>query len=418
MGKGAAHGAGVFVVALLLTLVVSASAGARGWSLQPMPSTDQNGQPSLPELLGVSCSAIDSCAAVGQVFYLTPSVPLGEAWDGSSWSIYESAIGGDANTPLLGVSCWTGGCMAVGYVTYRGGPQLAMAQLGGVDVPLPYPIYPPPRGEGDALDSVSCVAPGLCTAVGSTNGINFPPVLIERWDGTAWTFQTAAMPSDGGYLKLSGVSCATATSCIAVGGGDAGTAAESWDGTSWSLDATPNPPGSGTLASFSGVSCPSPGDCTAVGTWSTISLVTSGFAEQLRHGRWEPMNVPSPPGATATGLAAVSCPSADTCTAVGGFLDSAGMSHSLAEREHHGRWVVQTTPAVPGATADNLTAVSCPTRGDCEAVGTWVAPSPTPEFGNLTNTLAEQWVGSRHHHNHGRHRPGGWRHGDKHRRVR
>ena len=55
--------------------------------------------------------------------------------------------------------------------------------------------------------------------------------------------------------------------------------AEQWDGTNWSFESTPNPVG--TLPSLNGVSCSSPGICTAVGSFKTFSGTTETLAERL-----------------------------------------------------------------------------------------------------------------------------------------
>jgi hypothetical protein len=58
------------------------------------------------------------------------------------------------------------------------------------------------------------------------------------------------------------------------------TLAEQWNGTSWSMLATPNPPGS--IASYlSGVSCPTSQTCTAVGYYENTSNTDATLAERF-----------------------------------------------------------------------------------------------------------------------------------------
>jgi len=64
----------------------------------------------------------------------------------------------------------------------------------------------------------------------------FQATLAEVWDGTSWSSRPTPNPKDPGTngSVLSGVSCASATACMAVGHYYAGLA-EAWNGTSWSI---------------------------------------------------------------------------------------------------------------------------------------------------------------------------------------
>ncbi len=70
------------------------------------------------------------------------------------------------------------------------------------------------------FNSVSCFSPTRCMAVGD-HIPNAPPngpvrTLAETWNGSRWSIVATPNPgSVGDYL--SGVSCITATSCVAVG---------------------------------------------------------------------------------------------------------------------------------------------------------------------------------------------------------
>jgi hypothetical protein len=94
----------------------------------------------------------------------------------------------------------------------------------------------------------------------------------------SWKVQATPSPSAALYAQLSGVSCASAGNCIAVGsyniyGGDSVPLAERWDGTVWALQNTHRPPGASADNSFSdlaGVSCVSAYNCTAVGSHGNL----------------------------------------------------------------------------------------------------------------------------------------------------
>jgi hypothetical protein len=103
----------------------------------------------------------------------------------------------------------------------------------------------------------------VCIAVGVFDDLT----LAERWDGQNWTIQTTPNPSTTGS-NLAGVSCPSVTACIAVGSHwDSATdvevsLAEGFDGSTWTAQPTPNPAEGGYLY---GVSCPSASACIAVG---------------------------------------------------------------------------------------------------------------------------------------------------------
>ena len=116
---------------------------------------------------------------------------------------------------------------------------------------------------------------GYARRSGIENGIlSREQPLVERFSDTSWTTQRVApanAPDETLSGLLSGVSCTSATSCVAVGwSGDAGPAlVEAWNGLSWVAQPTSArvcPHRSSCLSSpLSGVSCSSPVACTAVG---------------------------------------------------------------------------------------------------------------------------------------------------------
>jgi hypothetical protein len=119
---------------------------------------------------------------------------------------------------------------------------------------------------------------------------------------------------------LFGVSCASASNCVAVGGRSGtfpGTLAEKWNGTKWSVIASPNPKGA-TGAGLHDVACTSATNCLAAGYYDTSSKHTLPTAEKWNGTKWSVLTVPAPSGTTDTFLDAVSCVSSTDCQAVGG----------------------------------------------------------------------------------------------------
>jgi hypothetical protein len=95
---------------------------------------------------------------------------------------------------------------------------------------------PLPAGDTGALSGVTCSSATNCLAVGAidSNG----DALGEHWDGSTWTAQDIPVPGSSS-ASLSAVSYASADSCTAVGMYLSGTEnkisplAEHWDGSTW-----------------------------------------------------------------------------------------------------------------------------------------------------------------------------------------
>ena len=385
----------VATACLLAAVPATASAADPGWVIDPTPSLPSALPPPAGPggtaeggFSGVSCATTDACAAVGQS---SPgNMPVGylaEHWDGTAWSAIETSnLAFDFGSQLLSVSCAAPEpCIAVGSGNT---PDLvpvaqSLSSTGFQDV------SPAARSNIEELLSVSCVSTSECMAVGNTGDFQAPYLIIHAVSG-AWTNLTAALPADGAPGLLTGVSCASSSFCVAVGSDDDGNLlAEAWDGTSWSLAPAPDPaPGSSSLGA---VSCSAVGECLAIGGQDGQPLV-----ERLRHGTWEVLSAPPATSNGAPSLSGISCPSRGTCIIVGSTSDAGGSQHAFAARLGHGRWHVQATPAVPGATGDSLAAVSCPTRRVCIAVGQSRGPSdPAGEPGSIT-PLAERWLAGGH----------------------
>jgi hypothetical protein len=166
-------------------------------------------------------------------------------------------------------------------------------------------------------------------AVGETGSGPF----AERWNGSEWSLSSTPGPSNAGEVGLYGVSCASASSCMAVGhykdetnGNRHKALAEAWNGSEWTIKTTPTPseaPGGNDLYS---VSCTSAGFCVAVGERVSketmlgeihFSSEERTLAEIWNGSEWTVKATTDPEGAKWSSLAAVSCSSSTACAAVG-----------------------------------------------------------------------------------------------------
>lgn len=138
-------------------------------------------------------------------------------------------------------------------------------------------------------------------------------------------------------------------------------------------------------AQLAAVSCPRARSCTAVGSHGTTQAT---LAESWNGTAWRVRPTPNPAGATASELVAVSCTAPTSCVAVGDSSGAGATSpQTLAEVLSGKAWTITPTPTPPGATSAYLTGVACAGSSSCMAVGYYVA-------GGVFMTLAEHWDGT------------------------
>jgi hypothetical protein len=278
------------------------------WTVQTIPD------PGGGSLSSISCTSAAACTAVGDWVSGADMVTLAERWNGSSWSVQST---------------------------------------------------PSPSGAvSSTLTRVSCKSAASCVAVGDSSNGTDTSTLAETWNGTSWTIRSTPNVSGQQTSQLNGLSCTSATACTAVGysasGSTAQPLAEAWNGSSWTIQTTPNPSGS-TFNQLNGVSCASPGACTAVG---------DGFAEVWNGTSWVLQTI----ARSKDNLSSVSCPIRSTsCTAVGGYYKE-GVQYMVAESRTGTKWHEDTVPLSTSYDTDVLTDVSCQNPTSCTAVGTYHDP--------------------------------------------
>lgn len=321
----------------------------------PVPATPLNTTPKRADLLnGVSCAG-QECVAVGAYYSGTAGErTLVERWTGSAWQV-EPSPDGPRYSSLQAVSCPAGqGCVAVG--------SPVLSQAGGTwRVTMPSSL----------LTAVSCATATACMAVGLNAGYAF-------WDGTAWQagalvtpVPAAPPPHRGEQTTIAGVSCVSASWCLAVGDYSYGAGAsqdtgsyrdrilaEAWNGTRWRLLPTTDV---GPVDALSAVWCTAPGDCVAVGA----SARQYPLAEHWNGTSWQVQSMPVPGRIGYTQLTSVWCAGSGGCVAAGSYQGT-----PLAEVLDGGGWRLEWLPAPPGENnSAQLNDVSCTSPDDCVAVG-------------------------------------------------
>ena len=341
------------------------------WTIQYVPSPAAGSA----TLSGISCTAATACRAVGTAGGLAV-VTLAEAWDGSAWTIQSTPNPAGFRALLNAVSCMSPvACKAVGSTDLSTKPSRYQTVAEAWDG-IAWSIQPTPNQQGavtSLLFGISCTSPSACIAVGGHSPLrgtfaDRPGLtLAEIWNGASWSVQATANPHGASSANLSGISCASATDCVAVGTFNATTLAEMWNGAVWSIQSTPNPNGTG--AQLSGVSCQSATACMAVGTATNSGThAQAPLAERWNGTKWSIVPISSPAGATAQ-LSGISCSSATSCIAVGSATDQVTFATTtLAELWNGTAWTIQTTPN-PASGYPQLSSISCSSATSCFAVG-------------------------------------------------
>jgi hypothetical protein len=383
-------------LAVLITAVVGVTMSPGAASADRAPSAATR----VYALLGaVSCPSSAECFADG--WYLPGgrgqiSRPLIEQFNGTRWRVSPAAMPAARSSELLGISCVsTTNCIAVGQQTLHAltHPVMLAEHWDGKTWSItPTPV--PPNSLASELLGVSCARSGPCMAVGDQNfgTINNTTDFAELWNGTRWTEIPAAQPANAGSLLI-GVSCRIASDCTATGwwnpinnNSQSFPLVNHWDGTRWTVVPSPHP-ASLNDSILSGVACPAPGNCVAVGDFFTKTPTTflrDNLSELWNGTRWSRLHTPEPTGSSENQLNTLSCPAAGSCMAVGGDVAPAGPFVTLAEHWNGQRWSILSTP---GSDAE-LDSVSCPQLTLCVATG---------EAGAIQGivTLAEVWQGGK-----------------------
>jgi hypothetical protein len=342
-----------------------------GWreTVLPLPPGGKAGA-----LGPVSCPAAGDCSAAGRYvdaagFYRALLVsesrgswgrPITAALPTNALTHADPDFGSDAAS-IESLSCASpGNCAAVGiYTETDGSPEgLLLTEAGGAwtrgaEAQLPANAAPPSGSylyPVTGLGSVSCAPTGDCAAVGGygdRRSDQFGMNLAEhagRW-GNA---EVVPVPANAGpnpqqgnvpAPPVWGIVCPAPDACSAIGtyfdhGGNEHGLVLAEHAGSWTPGELILPPDAG--GSYPGavddLACSSAGNCLAAGSYGVGAGVRLLFATE-RSGRWEKAvgaSLPADADERQGGYSSsVSCPSADTCIAVGSYMDKAGATQGM-----------------------------------------------------------------------------------------
>lgn len=408
-------------VSVFLAFVAAASAAGRVTSQKAIeaPRPSGAGKKTVGLVEQVACTSAQSCAAYGGWLY----TELAGKWKAAETPV----VAGTGATTVRSLACPAPGrCEAVG----RGGEHHLVhltengRQWSSGELALPANAAPidPPSGPFPDV-SLACAGAGDCTAVGHYDASDHTThaLLLAESAGTWGAPTDVPLPPDasttfpppdgvsfaGGFLSFA--SCPSAGNCSTLGsytriptggaypwvfdetGGlwaPAGVGLQLPAGAATAVDSRGG--GGSPFMGFSGLSCPSAGNCTAVGGYVDGRGDFQGAIFAEHDGLWsDGVKAPVPVGAgPATDpmellnpLTSVSCATASDCAAVGWFMKGRSRTqHGLLLAEQQGRWKASGISLPRGANAAGgvfLTSVSCPSRGSCVAVGYYAAHGKT-----------------------------------------
>jgi putative hemolysin len=400
-GVRLAVGSVATVVALTLA-AVGAQAASPKWTIV-LPKNSSSTQKNAMD--GVSCVSTTFCFAVGG--YYTGGNPNPvikhtqiEKWNGTSWSVVPSPnkTGGTAASNFLnGVSCTsTSFCIAVGYYTQTGGhpDQTLVEKWNGTS----WSISPTPNvaSKSNDLNAVSCYRKTFCMAAGQTvDGSFLTQTLTERWNGTAWSIVSSPNSKTTQSNFLWGVSCSTASFCLAVGYHDTSTGDVAlslrWNGSGWSLLSTPNHSGgaSNPTDALWSVSCVKHATnfCMAAGDYLNVSHLQRTLAEKWNGTSWSVVASPNKSPTQGDGLySGVSCSASTFCMDATFTSPMVGHQQTVILKWNGTSLAIVASPNTSTAQDNRLQATSCISNAFCGAVGQY-----TPAASLISHDLSEIW---------------------------
>jgi hypothetical protein len=251
----------------------------------------------LISLNAVSCVAVKSCVVVGTSIGAgvssTTIDTFTDTWNGSKWTKVTTATKAVALDMFTAMHCFSSkNCVAAG-TSYleTGKTTVLVATWNGKTWTAEKAVTP--AGQEIIVADLSCGSATSCALVGlsANNEVTSGFGFLEVWNGKTWG-ESKWTGAKGDTLAFpSGVSCTSATDCVAVGAAgtskSGGAAALSWNGKKWTALTVPGP-AKGDSSNFEAVSCPKASDCVAVGdTGKSGGTITSPIAGYWNGKAWK-----------------------------------------------------------------------------------------------------------------------------------
>jgi hypothetical protein len=320
------------------------------WTATEAPLPPDAGSFQLVEINAVTCPS-ETCTAVGSYSSAVGQPGLLLTGSGTSWTATEAPVPANSatapNVYLYAVSCSsTTSCTAVGTYQDSSGIQqgLILTKSGTSWTATEAPL---PKGATTNLlflSTVACPTATSCTAGGWYRDASTQENqgLLLTGSGTSWTAALAPLPDPGANPNASMTAAACpSVSCTEVGqyqdvsGVHYQGLIETGSGTFWTPTQPELPSGASgdPHTQLTSLACPSASSCVTVGSYWDSSTGQRGMLLTGSGTSWTAAQAPLPDNAADnnpdTSLYAVTCPSATSCTTVGGYTDSSGNGQAL-----------------------------------------------------------------------------------------
>jgi hypothetical protein len=391
------------VISVLLALVALTVAGASplpaaAASAAPVPGRQETSGTAFVLSGKISCATPNSCLAIAvNVSQSSSSAQVVLAWNGTAWRSVAVPTPKPtvARLNLAAVSCKSAtSCVVVGgYLTLAGaGAERPYALKWNGKSLTPTATPPVPKNGGlAALTGVSCITVSSCIAVGYSRG-GAGPLLIETWNGAKWTLQTASIP--GARSAYPGaVSCHFVTFCVIAGesysslAGAPAMLLAKWNSKVLTMMKPAVPAGAANVT-LNDVSCPSATHCAVAGlSANRLGTNSFGFVEMWNGKSWTADTIAAPKGGAA--LYGVSCRADTSCVAVGSAGSSAA-AKATAFAYNGKTWTAQSVPGHGTGTSSYFFGVNCLRASQCTAIGETVSTQPA-----TVTPLGGLWNGSK-----------------------
>ena len=253
--------------------------------------------------------------------------------------------------------------------------------------------------------SISCTSIGNCSAGGTykdDSGNRQAFVVDEvkgRW-GDAFEIPGLGAMNTGGDVTMNALACASPGNCGAGGSyknnasGIVYAYLVSEVAGQWGNAQTVGISSLGTTT-IDSISCPSPGNCTAGGSY--VAVTPQNFVIDETNGNWgTPQQVPNLNvlNQGAVGPLSISCASAGNCSASATYTDGSGHVQGYVVSEANGAWGnSQEIPGLGVLNAGNsveVTSISCASAGNCSAGGTYYS-NPLVSQAFVVNEVGGSW---------------------------
>jgi hypothetical protein len=232
------------------------------------------------------------------------------------------------------------------------------------------------------LDGVSCTTATHCVAVGTANGYTksasaeLEVVMIETWNGAKWTLHNVTAPSASSMPQVAGVSCANGSFCVLDGDSFTVSSSSATIGTwlaAWNGKSLTRMKSAVAMLPTA-VSCATSSNCAVTGINPDIAssaAATTISSTEIWNGKaWRRAAVTWPKGIGESMPFGLSCYAARSCEMVGLDGPAAENSEDAVAVSFTGTASKrQAVPAPAKGDSTVLTGVSCLPSGNCVAVG-------------------------------------------------